>query len=229
MRYISFLEFLDFRILLKSFLGGRRCGRWWRDPTWTTKTSAAHPPARTYWGDCQRVFIFENEISGISPSQKSSADLYTTSSSMKICSFDLAVSSNVEPKTTWSKGFYSSSQKWQITYKFISDRAGNADCAPYIHLSFGTFEYNLCPIITYSYNQYIFWESLSDEVTNPSYLLHPSNNKGLTRRDLFMSFQKAVLGLIYSISSITPIPPNLSVPQLPSIPLFSFHQFHHIY
>ena len=76
---------------------------------------------------------------------------------------------------------------------------------------------------------YIFWESLSDEVTNPSYLLHPSNNKVLTRRDLFMSFHKAVLVLIYSISSITPIPPNLSVPQLPSIPLFSFHQFYHIY
>ena len=37
-----------------------------------------------------------------------------------------------------------------------------------------------------------------------------------------MSFHKAVLGLIYSISSITPIPPNLSVPQLPSIPLFSY-------
>ena len=105
MRYISFLEFLDFRILLKSFLGGRRCGRWWRDPRWATKTSAAHPPARTYWGDCQRVFIFENEISGISRSQKSSADLYTTSSSMKMYSFDLAVSSNVEPKTTWSKSF----------------------------------------------------------------------------------------------------------------------------
>ena len=45
-----------------------------------------------------------------------------------------------------------------------------------------------------------------------------------------MSFHKAVLVLIYlfiySISSITPIPPNLSVPQLPSIPLFSFHQFY---
>ena len=133
------------------------------------------------------------------------------------------------------KGFYCSSQKWQITYKFISDRARNADCAPYIHLyklalSFGTFEYNLCTIIyTYSYNQYIFWESLSDEVTNPSYLFHPSNDKVLTPRDLFMSFQKAVLGLIYSISSITPIPLNLSVPQLPSVPVFSFHQFYHIY